>query len=113
MKPLKSFFPLAVWIMRLAIVLFAITRYFDVMKTFHFASLLFYIGTLQILFSILLFIGGFFSRHTLTVVSALVVFIITVYHIIVVAGNGFGPDLAMLLLYCSTALYFVTRGNDR
>jgi hypothetical protein len=113
MRPVKSFFPLASWLLRVAVVLFAIMKYFHVVKTFDFSSLAFYAGVLQILFSFLLFIGGFFSKHTITVISSLVVFLVTLYHAVVVASAGFSLELATLILYGSVALYFLTSGNEQ
>jgi hypothetical protein len=113
MKPVRSFFPLASWLMRLAIVLYAFLRYLDVVVDFDLGTVIFYIALLQVVFATLLFVGGFVRKHSLTVVSALILLIVTVYQSIVVAGGGLTEELAVLILYATVALYFLTKGNGQ
>ncbi|MDY0200493.1 MAG: hypothetical protein WC951_13030 [Bacteroidales bacterium] len=112
MKPVKILYPVAMWIMRFAILLVAFYRYFDVVKAMNFSSLSFYLGVAFILFSVLLFAAGLLSKASLTVVSALVLCVIVGFHIFAMAKGGIGIDFTLNLLLGSVLLLFVSKGNS-
>ena len=112
MKPVKILYPIAMWIMRLTILLLAYFRYFEVVKAMNFNNLSFYIGVIFILFSVLLFAAGLLGKTSLTVVSALVLFLIVAYQVVVLANGGIGVDFTLNLLLASALLLFVSKGNS-
>jgi len=70
MKPIKSLSPVAEWLMRSGIVLFAVLYYLEILEVKNFKSVMFYISLGFILFSFLLFVGGFLRKTSLTMISS-------------------------------------------
>jgi hypothetical protein len=82
MKPIKSLYPLSVWFFRIVIVLFAYYSFFPIVKTLEFQSLHFFMAVFFCLAAIGLFVGGFVIKANISVVSALVIFLLSLYLII-------------------------------
>ena len=112
MKPIKFLFPFAIWLFRIAILLFALTVYFETFKAFNFSSMSFYIALLFIIFSLLLFVGGFFADAKLTVISALILCLVCGYQIIMLR-TAFDYNLAVYIVLGSILFYFLTAGNKK
>ena len=113
MKPLKGLLPLSSWIMRLSIVFFALTRYGNTVLHFNIQSVMFYVSILFVVFSFLLFIGGFLAKNTFTVISALVLVLVTGYHAFLNLGSKLNYNFAIFVLVGSVCLYFLSSGNKR
>jgi hypothetical protein len=111
MKPVKGLQPFATWLMRLAVAFFVFITFFTTLKGFEYKSIQFYVALVYILFGTLLFIGGFMSKPGITVFSGLMLFLVSVYKIIMLFSDGFDPVLALYFLIATVALYFVTAGN--
>lgn len=111
MKPAKGLLQFSTWLMRLAIAFFVFITFFSTLKGFDYKSIQFYVAVVYILFGALLFIGGFMSKPGITVFSGLILFLVSVYEIIMLFSDGFNDILALYFLVATVALYFVTAGN--
>lgn len=110
MKPLKSFSGFASWLMRIAVLLIVFAAFFNTFMAFGIKELSFYIAAGFMVFGLLLFIGGFVSKPTLTVVSGLILFLLSglkAYW----AFNGITAEFAQWVLMGSVALSFLANGN--
>ncbi len=110
MNPWRSLTGLASWLMRIAIMLVIFANFFGTFMNFNFPSQSFIIATLFVIFGALLFVGGFLSKHSVTVVSALVLLVLSVLQAYW-TFNGITGAFAFWLLMSSVTLYFVTHGN--
>lgn len=113
MKPLKGILPLSTWLMRIAIMLFVYLAFFDTIKSLQFKSVDFFIALAFGVFSLLLFVGGFVKSQTLTVVSALILLIVSVFEIVDVSKAGLNATLSIFALVASISLYFLAAGNSK
>lgn len=111
MKPAKGLLLFAMWLMRLAVVFFVFITFFSTLKGFEYKSIQFYVALVYIIFGSLLFIGGFMSKPGITVFSGLMLFLVSVYKIIMLFSDGYNDTLALYFLIATVALYFVTAGN--
>jgi hypothetical protein len=112
MRPFRSASGLAVWILRAATFLLILSIYWTTVEQLNFKSFYFYIATIYTVFGALLFIGGLFSKHTITVLSGLILFIISIYEIFhFYQGSLLNSGLASYLLLSAIGLFFLSRGN--
>jgi hypothetical protein len=111
MKPAKGLLQFATWLMRLTIAFFVFVVFFHTIKTLDFKSIQFYVAVAFIIFSSLLFIGGFLSKPGITVFSGLMIFFASVYEIVILFSAGVTAELAMYSVIAASALFFVTAGN--
>jgi hypothetical protein len=112
MKPLKSIIPLARWLLRLSLAVLIFFTYYKTFKGFDFNNLGFYFAAVYVIFGALLVIGGFLSKSSLTVVSAFILFLLSVYLLIKNATGDIGTQMTEYLLPASIAFYFLSTGND-
>lgn len=113
MKPIKSLLPLSTWLMRLGLILFAYTFYFDTIKDFNYENINFYIALLFSIFSILIFVTGFLAKQTLTVLSGLILTIICIYSLVKIFNSGVTQSLAIFLIITSIAIYFLSSPSSK
>lgn len=115
MKPIKTFALIASWSLRISILLFMIAMYWGDFKNINFQHLTAYtlIVFVFCLFGILLFIGGFQKNASLTVISAIVVFLIAIYFLVTTySGSILNINFLIYIFPFSIALYFVSNGNN-
>jgi hypothetical protein len=110
MNPWKSFTILAAWLMRIAMMLIIFSYFFNIAMRLDLSDYRFFIAALFLVFGLLLFVGGFLSRHTMTVVSALVLLILSILQAYW-NFSGVTSAFALWLLMCSCSLYFLSHGN--
>lgn len=113
MKPLKGLFPLATWLMRFAVAFFVLITYWKTFTAFNLQSIMFYISAVYIIFSILLFIGGFLAKNSLTVISSLFLILVTGYHAFINLGAKLDHNFAVYVILGSIFVYFFAAGNKR
>ncbi|MEX0986816.1 MAG: hypothetical protein WD052_05005 [Bacteroidales bacterium] len=109
MRPQKSFVSLAKWLLRIALAIIVFSLYFDRISDLDFSSLIWYISVFMVLFTILLIVGVFVKKESLTVISGLVVAVLSV--IMIFMGN---VDLDAIVTHCAPlaiGFYFMARGN--
>ncbi len=107
MKPIKSLLPLSIWLMRIGLLMFAYTQYFETIKDFNYESLTFYIALLFCIFSVLIFITGFIEKPTITVISGLVLAIISIYNLVKLFEGGVSQTMSIFILISGVAFYFL------
>lgn len=113
MRPSKRLFPLANWLMRFAVVLFVLLTYWNSFSTFNFQSVMFYVAAIYLVFSMLLFIGGFLRKDSLTVFSSLLLILVTGYHAFLNLESKLDHNFAVFVVLGSIFVYFFTTGNKR
>lgn len=109
MKPIKSFVPVAQWLMRITVALILFNLYFHRIDDLNFTSVEWLVSVLLVIFSALLVIGGFLKKHSTTVVSGLVISILSLI-MILIAGVDFDAVTTHIAQF-SIGLYFMARGN--
>lgn len=110
MNPWKSLTGLASWSMRVAIMLVIFAQFFSTFMNFNLSSLSFFMAAGFVVFGVLLFVGGFLSKHSLTVIAALVLLVLSGLQAYW-SFNGITGAFAQWLLMAAVSLYFVTNGN--
>lgn len=113
MKPIKSLIPLSVWLMRIGLVLYAYHAYFKTFTRFNLNQLNFYLASLFLTFSAVLFITGLKKSTTLTVISGFVITIISIYNIVGIIEKGINTTLILNFLIASIALYFLSNTEGK
>ena len=111
MRPFKNGKFLAQWMMRISLVLFVLFHYWPVFRTLNFTDSEVILSALLIIFSILLLVGGFLTKQSLTVLSALIIFLISVYLVITNFTATLHASFISTFLIMSVAFYFFTSGN--
>ena len=112
MKPIKFLSPIAKWVMRSGIILFALFYYVDVVRVIDLKSAMFYVSFAFVLFSATLFVGGFLRSASLTVVSALALAAIVGYQTVIFAKSGVDYNFAVFVIIGSVLLNFIAKGNN-
>ncbi len=110
MKPFTAFSGIARWVLRITILMVVFTQYYDTFMAFKLDSFAFYVAAVFIIFGVLLLIGGFLSKHDLTVVSGLLLVMASIY-MGFVSFDGITGEFASNLLLGAAALLFLTEGN--
>lgn len=109
MKPKKGLLPLANWLLRISAALILFDYYFSQFERFSFNSLEYFIAFAMIISAAALIIGGFLRKHTVTVVSGLIICLLSVLMILL---DGFTFDLFLMhFAPASLGFYFFARGN--
>jgi len=113
MKPIKGLIPFAIWLIRLAVLFFVFNDFFRPLKTFDFTSIRFYVAIAFYLFAFLLLIGGFMKKPSITVLSGLMLFLASVYEIIIRSSSGILSEIAQFSVIATISFYFFTAGNKK
>lgn len=111
MKPPKNLYPLFSWVLRVTFLLLSYLLFWDEVRGLDFHAFSFWVSFLFILFSVLLFIGGFSRSHDLTLISSLVLGLIALYHTYVAFALPLTPAFAFNLLIASSAFVLFALGN--
>jgi len=111
MKPIKTLLPFSRWLLRILVLLWVILRNLEVIQGMNLENQHFYIALALVIFSILLFAGGFSSKPGLTVISALFLTLIFIYKIYL----GFVPQVneqqVISFVFLSISIYFMSSAN--
>jgi len=113
MKPVKKLKSLAIWLMRVAAVLFVLLAYHDEFMSFNTKSVTFYLSVVFLVFAILLFIGGFLKTSKITVISSLILILATGYHAFLNLQSAFDYNFGVYVILGSLFVYFIAHGNTR
>jgi len=106
---MKSFVPVAQWLMRIAVALILFNLYFHRIDDLNFTSVEWLVSVLLVIFSALLIIGGFLKKNSTTVVSGLVISILSL--IMILIGGLHIDSISTHIAQLSIGLYFMARGN--
>lgn len=112
MNPVKSLLLVFYWLLRIAVVFVVYTRFIGIVENLNTSSVIFFIGAAYILFSLLLFFGGFSGKHTMTVSSGLVIAGLSVYQIVQM-GLDVNNALSFYFLLAVIGLVFTGTGNKK
>ena len=111
MKPARLLLPLATFIMRLGAGFYVYLH--DVPKLFNpnFTQFDFYLSAIITIFGLLLIIGAFARKQTLTVLAALILFAAGLYRIFTYTGSMESVAFLSLLFFTLVAFFFLCNGN--
>lgn len=118
MKPLKNLLPLALWLLRISVLLCIISTYLYVFDHFNYKNINHILALASILSAAFLFIGGFAKKSTLTIIAGLLLCGLQLYHIypLVVHSNSitlaYDARIYANLLLAATGLLFAAHGNN-
>jgi len=111
MKPARILLPLSTFLMRLGAAFYIYLTYFDRILDPNFQQIHFYLSSIFIIFGLLLVFGAFARKQTLTVLSALVLFLLSLYEVITFSASPESLSFVSLLLFGTVVFFFVTNGN--
>jgi len=98
--------------MRLGFALFAYAGYWQIFRQFDTKNIVFYVALTNLLFGLLLLIGGFMKKPALTIVSGLLIFLAAGYQVYLSLPGGFNVGFATYIIIGSIGLYFFAHGNQ-
>jgi len=111
MQPFKSGQAVAMWLLRITLVLYLILDNIYSIRQINFDSIHFYIAFAFVIFAVLLLVGGFVSKPGLTVLSGLIIFMLSAYQIVISFGGRIDIALVMYLFPLAIGFFFVCQGN--
>ncbi len=116
MKPITVALKAANWLFRGSILIYLLLVYFDKIIVVNFKNFNDVLVFVYLLCAILLFIGGFLSKPTLTIISAVLVFICTMYFMVLDFPSDITskPQIISFLIYtwpAGVGLYYAGSGN--
>ena len=114
MKPVKSFTPLALWVLRIMIILLVYSISFPII--FHMKpafNIAFIFHLLFMISGIFLFIGGFLRKHTMTLISSIALATLSFYKILDIFTLNFSYLWLLYGFSFATALLFLSIGNKK
>lgn len=115
MKPITAALPIANWIFRGSILLYLILYYYDKIIVVNFTSFNDVLYFVYVLSALLLFIGGFLSKPTLSIISGVLLFLCTGYFMAMNLPDEFTRvQIMRFLVYlwpAAVGLYFAGSGN--
>ena len=103
---------ISLWLMRIGVALYAITRNFNTITSFNLDSVLYWVTLSYSLFAMLLLVGGLIGKSWLTISSALFLIFITGYFAIINVKDMLGHNFASYILIGGVAVYFAVNGNE-
>ena len=111
MKPLIGARPLSRWLLRFFPVFFIINNHLATLSKFDFSDVNYLIVLALGLFSLLLVLGGFFSKQSLTIVSGLIILILSIIMLFLNFENTDIVSFSVILILLG--LFFVANGNNK
>jgi len=111
MKPAKILLPLATFLMRLGAGFYLYLNHFSDLLDPNFQRIDFYLSAIFSIFGLLLILGAFARKQTLTVLSALILFAGSLYQIFTFTGELESLSFLSLLLFGMIAFFFLCNGN--
>ncbi|MEI6124564.1 MAG: hypothetical protein WCQ95_13145 [Bacteroidota bacterium] len=113
MEPIKAFYALSTWLLRMALLVLVYILFFVTLRSPDFTNLNFWIALGFASFAALLFIGGFMNKSGLTVISALFLMLGCVYELVM--RFAFNKDIFITNFFVmgAIALFFLANGNRK
>ena len=111
MQPFKSGQVVAMWLLRITLVLYLFFNNIYSLRQINFDSIHFYIAFAFVIFAVLLLVGGFLSKPGITVISGLIIFLLSAYQLVISFGGRFDSSLVLFLFPLSIGFFFVCQGN--
>jgi ABC-type bacteriocin/lantibiotic exporter with double-glycine peptidase domain len=111
MKPARFLLPLSTFLLRLGVLFFIYVYYFGIVLELNYEQVDFYFAAVFTIFGVLFFIGTFLSKQTLTVLSSLILFLLSLYKIFTYSGNLASSSFLSFLLFGMVVFFFLCKGN--
>jgi hypothetical protein len=115
MKPITAALPIANWIFRGSILIYLLLLYFDKIVVVNFKNFGDVMYFVYVLSGLLLFIGGFLSKPTLSIITGVLLFLCTIYFMVTHLPADFTRiQISSFLVYLWPAgigLYFAGSGG--
>ena len=113
MEPLRFAFQLSNWLLRIAMLIMIYMMFFGVFRGFDVSDYETWVAVGFCVLTMLLFIGGFMKKHTLTVITAIFLVLGCCYKAFMHFAFGKGSFIAIYAVFGSIALYFAASGNRK
>jgi len=113
MKPIKALYPFALWVLRIAVLVLVYLLFSKTVFAFDYRHLPFFVALVFIIGGLLLFFGGFSNKHTLTIIASALLFIASIYKLIITFSAHPDGGFASVFLLLGVALFFITAGNKK
>jgi len=111
MQPFKYGQTIAMWLLRIALVLYLFLGNINRLSPISFESIRFYVALAFVIFSVLLLVGGFLSKPGLTVISGLIIFLLSTYQLVISFNGRIDISLVLYLFPLSIGFFFLCQGN--
>jgi len=111
MQPFKSGQVVAMWLLRITLVLYLFFDNIYNLRQINFDSIRFYVAFAFVIFAVLLLVGGFLSKSGLTVLSGLFIFLLSAYQLFISYNGKLDIGLVMCLFPLSIGFFFLCQGN--
>ncbi len=116
MKPITAALKVANWLFRGSILIFLLLFYYEKIIVVNFRNFNDVLVFVYLLSALLLFIGGFLSKPTLTIISGVLIFLCTLYFMVLDFPNDISSKAQIMafLIYtwpAGVGLYFAGSGN--
>jgi len=112
MKSFNGGKPVANWLLRISLIAILCVLYLNVVTTWNFRNLSFVIAVIALILGLLNMAGGMFSNNGLTVISGLIIFLLSLYKLIISFNGMLNSSFALQLIPLSLGFYFFAYGND-
>lgn len=112
MKPISSVLPAAHWLMRITLALILLFLQWPAIKTVNFQQINDVISFAYVVSGILLFIGGFIKNSILTIISAAIIFLISLYFLYIYFPKEIYVGYLIYFWPLSISLFFLANGNE-
>jgi len=112
MKPLNSALPLAHWMMRISMAIMIVYLQWPFIKTVNFQKTDDIISFAYVVGGILLIIGGFLKNSVLTILSASIIFLITLYFLYLHFPSELHLGYLIYMWPLSVSLFYLANGNE-
>ena len=112
MKPFTAGKSLASMLLRIIMIWHVYINYFNTFTGFELKSLAFYFAAIYVVFSLLLFIGGFLRKPSVSIISGLVLFLLPIVQVIRAFPENPETQLLNYLIPATLGFFFLTHGNS-
>lgn len=113
MQPAKKLFPLAVWMLRAALLVLVYMIFFVTLRSADPGNLNFYIAVAFVLCAVLVFVSGFMKQHGLTMIPAALLFLGSLYKIVMHYVYFTEHFVAIYTVMAAVSFFFITNGNRK
>ncbi|MBN2662154.1 MAG: hypothetical protein JXR68_00775 [Bacteroidales bacterium] len=111
MKPLIGAKSISRWLLRLFPAFFIFNNHLETLLNFDFSDVIYLIILALGLFSLLLILGGFFRKQSLTIVSGLIISILSLIMLFLNFENTIIVSFSVILILLG--FFFVANGNNK
>ena len=113
MEPVRSLYALSTWLLRVALLVLVYIIFFTTLRSPDVNHVPFWIAAGFSLFSMLLFVGGFMKKSSLTVITAVILALGCIYKIVMYYAFSQNVSIAIFLVMGAISLFFFANGNKQ